>query len=304
MKIISFNNIDWIDIEKPKEKDLAELKEKYNLHPFIAKQFLPTINRPKIEEYPSQLFMVLHFPVFHPKTKQTIPEELDVIIMDHTLITSHQNEIPALKIFFDDCNVQDYHKNQYFKSVGSLLFGLLDFLIDSCLPMLDHVGDNIEKIEKKVFGGHEKEMVSEIAFIKKDLIDIRRAIKPQKPVLEVLEKKSRRLFGLESRRLSQEMLGSNLRVWNILENQKDLIESIEETNNSLLSYKLNEIMKVLTIVSFIFFPLSVIVGFFGMNVFDNIELISSNDFAWIFIFFLVVFTGMGMYIYFKVKKWL
>jgi magnesium transporter len=147
-------------------------------------------------------------------------------------------------------------------------------------------------------------MVSEIAFIKKDLIDIRRAIKPQKPVLEVLEKKSRRLFGLESRRLSQEMLGSNLRVWNILENQKDLIESIEETNNSLLSYKLNEIMKVLTIVSFIFFPLSVIVGFFGMNVFDNIELISSNDFAWIFIFFLVVFTGMGMYIYFKVKKWL
>lgn len=304
MRTITANGITWIDIRKPKQKDLDELKEKFHFHPFISRQFLPSIHRPKIEEYPSQLFMVLHFPVFNQRNRQTKPVELDFIIMPTTLITSHADKIPDLETFFNDCHLQDYHQTQYFKSSGHLLFGLLDWLIDACLPMLDHIGEKIERIESHVFQGREKEMLSKISLAKKDLIDFRRAIKPQRSVLEILEKKSQRLFSQELKPLAQEVIGSNIRVWNVLENHRELINSLEQTNNSLLSYKISDIMKFLTVVSFITFPLSVIVGFFGMNVFDNIPIVRKSPFTWMVItVFMLLVTGL-MVIYFKKKKWL
>jgi magnesium transporter len=303
MKTITANNITWVDIQRPKQKDLDQLKAKFNLHPFIAQQFLPSIHRPKIEEYPGQLFIVLHFPVYKQKKRQTKPIELDFIVTPTTLITSHTGKIPNLETFFNDCQNDNYHQNQYFKSTGHLLFNLLDWLIDSCLPMLDHAGEKIEKIESKVFQGKEKEMLTEIAIVKKDLIDFRRAIKPQRSVLEILKKKSPHIFSQEVTPLAQEVVGSIIRVWNVLENHRELINSIEQTNNSLLSYKLSDIMKFLTVVSFITFPLSVIVGFFGMNVFANTPIIQS-PFAWIVILaFMLLVTGI-MVIHFKKKKWL
>lgn len=304
MKKIIANNITWIDIQNPKQKDLDELKEKFDLHPFIIQQFLPNLHRPKIEEYPNQLFIVLHFPVYNSKTRQTKPVELDLIIAGDTLITSHKDEIPSLSTFFDDCQLQDYHQARYFQNKGYLLFSLLDWLIDSCLPMLDHISEKIEKIEKNVFQGKEKEMLTEISIVKKDVIDFRRALKPQRSVLEILGKKSQRFFGMGLKPLAQEIIGSSIRVWNILENHRELINSIEQTNNSLLSYKLNDIMKFLTVVSFITFPLSVIVGFFGMNVFGNIPAIEDGHYVWLIILVLMFTTTGIMVTYFKRKKWL
>lgn len=304
MKTIFANNITWIDIQKPKQKDLDELKEKFRLHPFIAQQFLPPIHRPKIEEYPNQLFIVLHFPIFKRKSGQTKTVELDFIVTPTTLITSHLDKIPDLEIFFNDCQVQEYHQNQHFKSSGHLLFGLLDWLIDTCLPMLDQIGQKIEKVEAQVFKGKEKEMLLKIALLKRDMIDFRRATKPQRSVLEILEKKSSRIFSQEIKPLAQEVIGSSIRVSNVLENHRELINSIEQTNNSLLSHKLSDIMKFLTVVSFITFPLSVIVGFFGMNVFDNIPLIRKSPFVWLVILIFMFITAGIMVIYFKKKKWL
>ena len=304
MKKISANGVTWIDIQTPKEKDLEELKEEFNLHPFIAQQFLPPIHRPKVEEHPNQLFVVLHFPVYNRDKKQIETVELDLIVMPSVLITSHATEMPDLDTFFNDCEIQDYCKKNYFKTNGHLLFNLLDWLVDSCLPMLDHTAEKIEEIESKVFHGKEKEMVSEIAMVRKDLINFRKAIKPQRMILETLSKKSKRLFGVKMSRLTQEVIGSSVRTWSVLENHRELISSIEQTNNSLLSYKLGDIMKFLTVVSFITFPLSVIVGFFGMNVFGTIPLVRNGPYTWIAIL-VSMFTTTGiMIIYFKKKKWL
>lgn len=304
MKKITANNITWIDIQKPNQKDLDELNNKFNLHPFIIEQFLPAIHRPKIEEYPNQLFIVIHFPIIGKGQRQTKLVELDLIITPTTLITSHADKIPDLEIFFKDCQVQNYYQNQHFISNGHLLFGLLDWLIDSRLPVLDDIGETIERIETYVFSGKEKEMLNKIALVKKDLIDFRRAIKPQRSVLEVLDKKSTRLFSQEVKPLSQEVVGSIIRVWNLLENHTELINSIEQTNNSLLSHKLNDIMKFLTVVSFITFPLSIIVGFFGMNIFGNISIVQDSQYSWLVILIFMSASAAIMVAYFKKKKWL
>lgn len=304
MRKITANSTTWIDIQNPNQKDLDELKEEFNLHPFIAQQFLPSLRRPKIEEYPDQLFVVLHFPIYNPKTRQTKVAELDLIIIGETLITSHNDNIPSLKTFFSDCQLQDYHQARYFQSKGYLLFSLLDWLIDSCLPMLDHISEKIEGIEQNVFQGKEKEMLTEISIVKKDIIDFRRAIKPQRSVLELLTKKSHRFFGAQLKPLAQEVVGSSIRVWNVLENHRELISSIERTNNSLLSYKLNDIMKFLTVVSFITFPLSVVVGFFGMNVFGGYPRIGEGHNTWLIILVVMLISAGIMVVYFKKKKWL
>lgn len=304
MRTITAHGITWLDIQKPKLADRDKLKEEYALHPFIVQQFLPPIHRPKIEEYSNQLFMVLHFPVYNSKSCRTKLVELDMIITPNTLITSHDQPISELDTFFNDCKLQDYHQNQYFKSSGHLLFGVLNWLIDSCLPMLDHISETIEKIENEVFEGKEKEMLMEIALAKRDIIEFRRAIKPQRSVLEVLAKKALRFFGTASRALSQEAVGSIIRVWNVLENHRELINSIEQTNNSLLSHKLSDIMKFLTVVSFITFPLSIIVGFFGMNVFQSIPMVRENPYSWVIIIMSMVTVTTVMIIYFQKKKWL
>ncbi|MFH1671312.1 MAG: magnesium/cobalt transporter CorA, partial [Candidatus Portnoybacteria bacterium] len=303
MKSITSNSITWIDVEKPSENDLGRLKESFHLHPYIIQQFLPPIHRPKIEEYPDQLFIVLHFPVHNPKTNQIKLAELDFIITPNTLITSHIEKTPELETLFKDCELQDYHQKKMFKSSGHLLMGVLDWLIDRCLPMLDHIAEKVEQIENNVFEGKEKEMVTEIALVKRDLIDFRRAIKPQRSVLDILEKKSRRIFNPEVRPLAQEVVGSVIRVWNVLEGHRELISSIEETNNSLLSYKLSDIMKFLTVVSFITFPLSVIVGFFGMNIFGNVPIVE-HSYTWIAILAFMAISSAIMVAYFRKKKWL
>ena len=305
MKKIIHNNIAWIDIQDPQQTDLDFLIDQYRLHPFITTDFLPFLHRPKIDEFPEQLFLVLHFPVYDKKNSgEVCLAELDIILSDHTLITSHKEEISSLQEFFEDCDVQDYHKKQFFKSNGYLALSLLDFMIDSCLPMLDKMAEDMEKIEKNVFSGKEKEMLTEIARIKRDLIDFRRAVKPQRSVLEILEKKLIRLFGKQLKPVSQEVIGSNIRVWNVLENLKDSIEAIEQTNNSLLSYKLSDIMKVLTIVSFITFPLTVITGFFGMNVFGGHDFIQRHPSMPILILIFMLILAVSMFAYFKRKKWL
>jgi len=306
LKTLSHNEITWIDIFNPTDADLLNLKEKYDLHPLIARQFLPAIHRPNIEEHNGQLFIILHFPVYHESEKRVKSVELDIIIFkeQQIMVTSRKKVIPSLKTFFGDCEVQEYHQKHYFNNVGTLLYGMLDFVIDDCLPMLDHVTDNLDRIENNVFKrGHEREMLNEITNIKRDLIDFRRSIKPQRSVIETLIKKNTRFFGVKIESLAQEVLGSNIRVWNALENLKELVESIEQTNNSLLSYKMSDIMKFLTVVSFITFPLSIIVGFFGMNVFENV-LIISHPLTWMFVLLIMCLAGLIMYLFFKIKKWL
>ncbi|MFH1611960.1 MAG: magnesium transporter CorA family protein [bacterium] len=302
-KSIIANNITWIDIINPKQCNLDELKEQFHLHPMVSRQFLPPIHRPKLEEYPNHLFMVLHFPVYDEEKKENQSAELDIIITPNALITSHKSIIPSLDIFFNDCEHQEYHQKKYFQTPNHLVLGMLDWMIDECLPMLDHVSEEIFNIEKHVFEGHEKAMVTQISIIKRDLINFRRAIKPQQAILEILEKKYKRLYGPELKLLTQEVIGSNARVWNILENNQELINSLEQTNNSLLSYKLNDIMRFLTVISFITFPLSVIVGFFGMNIFGNIPIVE-HPLSWLIIIAVMVVTTAVMVLYFKRKRWL
>jgi magnesium transporter len=303
MRQIEKNQVVWLDVANPKTNDLLFLKDSFNLTSSVLTELSVPVKRTKIEEYEGYLFLVFHFPVFNPQTRQTTPTELDFIVSPSTIVTVYTDPIPNLESFFIECTNHPLSQKEYFKNAGYLFFCILDKLIDSCLPMLDHIHDNIENIENKVFQGKEKEMISEVAIVKRDIIDFRRTIKPQRTVLEILAQKAPRFFNEQLDFISQEVIGSNIRVWNTLENHKEMIEAIEKTNESLFSYQLSNIVKILTIVSLVAFPLNLITGFLGMSVFDNV-VFAHSPYAYITILGAEALIVIAMLLFFKRKKWL
>lgn len=306
LKTIKTKKLTWIDIEKPNEKDVEYLRKNFNLHPKVLEEYLPPIKRAKVEVFEDHIFAILQFPLFKRKSGQISSGELDILITKDTLITSHQEVFPQLKKFFDDCSLHDQIRKEYMNQTPAhLLYYILDKIIDSRLLMLDGIAEKIDMIEEQVFKGKEKEMVEEISKTKRDIFNFREATKPQRTLFENLNKAMVEIFPQFNNLnfLTTEIMGSEREVWNTLENQKEMLEAIEETNNSLLSYKISDIVKILTIVSFITFPLGVVAGIFGMNVFHNVGFVY-NPYTYLIIIGIMIIAAGIMVIIFKKKKWL
>lgn len=296
---ITHNQVSWQHMACPSFSDLEFLKNEFKVSPIVLNQLMGANKRPKIEEHSNYLFLVLHFPVFNPADRQTTPTELDFIITKNSIFTIAQNPNPALENLLNDMKDDESLWEESFKSSGALLFDILDNMVDSCLPMLDHIHEKIEEIEKQVFNGREREMLKEVAIVKRDIIDFRRTIKPQRSILETLSKKASRFFDDNLEIVCQEVVGSEVRVWNTLENHKEMIEAIEATNHSLLSYQINQVMHTLTFFSIILFSLTFLTGFFSMHAMK-----SYVDLDIRFIAGIMLATILLIVIIFKKKKWL
>jgi magnesium transporter len=299
--IITQNGVSWQNLANPDFADLNMLEEKIGVSSAVLENLLKTNKRPKVEEYGNYLLLVTHFPVFDENNRQTVPTELDFVITNNAVFTIYQKPNPVLEKIFAELRQDERRQKEYFKSSGWLLFCLLDRLIDSCLPMLDHIHEKIAAIEREVFEGHERAMLKEIAIVKRDIIDFRQTIKPQRSVLELLAKKTDRFFKNESPDiLAQEVIGSEVRAWNTLESHKEMIEAIEKTNEGLLSYQINRVMHTLTFFSIVLFSLTFIASFFSMAILENIQI----SFGIGSVISLMLMTVILILLIFKKKKWL
>ena len=304
MQKIKHNEIIWIDIENPNEKSIDFLKKNFQLCPSVIKEILPPVKRSKVEQYDDYFFIVIHFPVFHKKEQKTISVELDMILFKNTLITSHTGSIPELKKMFKECNTNESARSQNFKNNAVYLtYQILDYLIDTRMPMLDKIDDYISEIEENLFKENEKEMVKKIAIIKHHIISFRRIMKPQRVVLESLARMAPRIAKENFIKLSAEVIGSNIKVWNTLENHKEMIEALEHTNESLFSYKLNTTMKILTAFSVIVLPLSLMANTFGMNVTNSMPFVES-PFGFYIVGGLMIIMTFISFLFFKLNKWI
>lgn len=296
---ITHNQISWQHFNSPGQEELAFLKNGYFVSDYVLDQLVNVNKRPKIEEYGRYLFIVLHFPVFTPETRQTAPVELDFIVTKDSFFTIAQTANPALEKLFQDIAADERLREEIFKNPGQVLFYVLDKMVDSCLPMLDHIHEKIEEIERQVFDGKEREMLREVAIVKRDIIDFRRTMKPQRSILETLAKKSSRFFQNDLEIICQEVIGSEVRVWNTLENHKEMIEAIEQTNSNLLSFQINQVMHTLTFFSIVLFSLTFIAGFFSMRALEGIEGPGLATISGVMLATVLLIT-----IIFKKKKWL
>ncbi len=303
MQIIKAKDLTWVEIKNPKDKDLKWLKEKFNLHPLVLKELLPPLDYPKIENFGDYLFIVLFYPFFDKKTSQTIPFELDIIVSKNYIITSHYMDIVPLKAIFDKCNLyEDIRKEYTDEGPAELLYRIINGILLASFPKLSHIKQNIDNIEKQIFQKEYKETISQTSLIKRDIIGFQRIIEPQKLVLTNLIKEVQPLFNKKFIPYFHNLISLYNQVESILTTRHKTLDALESTNQSLLTTKTNEIIKLLTIFSVIVFPLTLLAAIFGMNTTYLPFVGKSGDF-WI-IFAIMAVGTIGMLSFFKFKKWL
>ena len=184
---------------------------------------------------------------------------------------------------------------------GRLLYEILDDLFDYCFPILDKIGYKLDAIEDDMFEGASQEVVRDISNVKQEIISYRKIIKPERPTLRLLERHVERFLPEELELYFDDIVDAAERIWDLLDNYKEVVEGLESTNESVISHRQNRVLLVLTIVSVILLPLTLITGLFGMNVkFPGFE--TAKDFWIICGAMLVIAAGLIGFV--RYKRWL
>lgn len=302
MKIIKHKQITWIDFENPGSDDITYLQENFNIHPLAIEELVTPTYQPKVVQYDNCLFLSIHIPLFDVEHRTTYPGELDIILTSNHLITSHRQSIYQLTKFLEDLEKSEGKRRLSLETTPAhLLYSLIEILLNSCFPRLNHINQKLDYIETQVFAEKEKEMVFEISVLKRDILNFRRTLKPQRSILESIIQKDHPFIPLETKIYFQDLIGTNIRLWNLLESQKETIEALEATNNSLLSNKLDLTMKVLTIFSAVLLPMTVYSNMLAMSA--QIPFGQSPNAFWIHAGLMVLLSIVTITI-FRRKKWL
>ncbi len=268
IRSITQGKLTWYYIEKPTPHEVRFLAEHFHFHPLDLDDILSRIQRPKIDEYKDYLFMVLHFPVFDKENRITKPSELDIFIGENYVVTVHcSGDLKPLVKFFQECEGDNAKRERYLgRSSGFLLYHLLDRLVDSCFPILDKVTQNIDDIEDIILTKPVPETVHEISLIRRDLISFRRVVHPQIAVIETLEKEEYPFFKEDQEVYFGDIADHIRKIWDGLEDCKEVIDGLSDTSNWLTSHRIQEIMRILTIVMGLMAPPTLIAGIYGMNI--------------------------------------
>ncbi|HIE17684.1 MAG TPA: magnesium transporter [Dehalococcoidia bacterium] len=265
---ISCGKLAWIYIEKPTLREVEYLAQHFNFHVLNLDDVLSRVQRPKIDEYGDHLFIVLHFPVFNKENRVTTPSEVDIFIGENYIVTIHKSgDLKPLSKFFEECRLDEGIRNTYMcRSSGYLFYHILDRLVNYCFPILDKIVDNVEKVEDLIFARAVPETVREISLVRRDLISFRRVIHPQIGVVEALEREEYTFFKEDQDIYFGDIADHIRKIWDGLEDCKEVVDGLVDTSNWLTSHRIQEIMRVLTIVMAIMAPGTLLASIYGMNI--------------------------------------
>ena len=301
---IDAEGLRWVNIQRPGAAERAWLEEHFDFHALDLEDVLSRNQRPKIDEYEDYLFIVLHFPVFDPAAGRLGAGELDLFVGPGYLVTIPNQPLQPVEYLFERCRSKEELREQLFsRGSGYLLYRLVDDAFDYCFPMLRKVGNKLDALEDEIFEGRSEEVVRDISNVKQEIINFRKVIRPQRPVLRDLESVKQRYLAsdLDLEIYFDDIVDAHERIWDMLENYKEVVQALEETNESVLSHRVNDILRVLTSISVIVLPLTLIASIWGMNV----GVPGEHDLT---AFWIVVGTMAalltGMVVYFRRRGWL
>ncbi len=302
IRSIELNNYTWLDISDPKDRDMEFLAKKYKFHHLALEDCLSFSQRPKIDEYDGYLFIVFHLPKYIKETFRTVANEIDVFLGKNYLITVHREIIKPLDNLFLQVKRKNNSSQILTGSPAYLLYELLDQVFTSCFPMLDKIGDKLDRIEDELYEDQSRKTLEEISLIELDIINFRRIINPQRYAIKDLEVAKMRHIGENLEVYFDDIVDKIERIWDILNNYKEVSEVLRRTSESIINHRLNEIIKILTIFSVMMLPLTVITGFYGMNI-VGLPLASHGLSAEIITGVLALVVVL-MLLYFNRRKWL
>lgn len=310
IQTIQCKNFRWIDIHcgnGNKSKGIKYLEENFNFHPLDIEDCISITHRAKCDQYEHYSFLILLFPFYDKKTREILTAEIDFFISKDYLITVHRDgNLKSFIEFFKSCQKNESEKEKYLSlPPEKLLYEIINRLYKDCAPMLDHISADIDNIEKQIFAGNEKEMVHEISIIRRNITDFRKIMQAHKNVIKKLTYSLQEspLFAIQKTdAYYNNLIDHTKEIWDALENFKERIEALQETNESLIKFQLNDIMKILTIISVITFPITLIAAIFGMNT-QGIPFTSFRHGFWIVVGIMLSIASFMLW-HFKRQDWM
>ena len=245
---------------------------------------------------------MLHFPRYDKTVKRLNAAEIDIFVGPDFLITLPNEPLQPVEYLFERCRTNEETREDLFsKGPGYLLYKIVDACVDASFPMLRKMGNKLEYLEDAIFEGESDKVVRDISNAKQEIINFRKIVRPQRAAFRDLERTKSRYIAEDLDIYFDDINDASERVWDLLENYKEVVEALESTNESVLSHRVNDSLRVLTAFSVIMLPLTLIASVFGMNV--GVPGESSISAFWVVI---AVMVGVlsGMLGYFRHRGWL
>ena len=299
---ITSNGVRWIHIPKPRQSAQEWLEERFEFHPLDYEDIYSRNQRPKVDRYDDYIFVVLQFPRFDRDRDRLTVVELDLFVGPDYLISMPNAELEPIDSLFARCQESEEVREGYFeKGAAFLFYKVIDHAVDASFPMLRKMGQKLERIEDDIFEGRSTEVVRDISNAKQEIINFRRIVRPQRVAFRDLERAMDVTTPEELDVYFDDVIDASERIWDTLENYKEVIEGLESTNESVLSHNVNDVLRVLTTFSVIVLPLTLLASLFGMNVLFPGE--GTSEAFWVIVLLMVV-SLLGMVAFFRNRGWL
>src|SRR4029453_3882872 len=264
---LTADGLTWVHLDSPTSEEAMALAERFGWHPLDVEDVLSKRQRPKVDEYDEYRFIVLQFPVYDKAVQRLNPGALDAFLGPDSLVPLPKVALlPVTRLFQRCVDDPELRESLFSKGSGYLLYHVLDDLFDYCFPILDKIGHKLDTVEDDIDEGRFEEIVRDISRVKQEIISYRKIIKPERPTLRLLEGDVERFLpeGLEL--YFDDLVDASERIWDLLDNYKEVVEALEATNEAALSHRQNDVLRVLTVFSVLLLPLTLLASIFGMNV--------------------------------------
>ncbi len=298
-------SITWIHVQGIAQSEtVRDLGNLFGLHPLALEDVVNTGQRPKADSYEEQLFVVMNLPVIEGDSVNT--EQVSLFLGDNFIVSFHGGERhpfgPVMKRLRKHSGKIREHNADY------LLYALLDIIIDRGYPILEYFGEQIEMLEEELLENPDKQTLGQIHHTKRELLTLRRMLWPQREVINLLIRDELPQISENTRVYLRDCYDHTIQIMDLIEAYREMTASMLDVYLSSISHRLNEVMKVLTVIATIFIPLTFIVGVYGMNfgarsrspwAMPELDWYFGYPLLWLI---MIVMAG-GMVVYFKRRKW-
>lgn len=295
-------NLAWVDLESPTREEADSLGEEFGLHPIVINELMSRSEREKADIYENSIYLILHFPIKNRSTGHIEETEIDFVLMRNAIVTTHYELIDPLHDFARLFETDGYLRNgQIGDHAGFIFFAQMRELYKHTHFLLESVEREIRHMEKEVFNGNENDMVTRLSNTNRALIDIRSSMRFHKEVIKSFANACARLYGPEFVYYAGLIESDHTNIERSLEENRQMLQDLRRTNDSLLSTKTNESIRRLTVFNVIMLPLSFISWVFAMHS----DLLAIHE-PWQLtsVFGTMALVALVSVLYFRSKKWL
>ena len=293
--------VTWINIDGIQRIDVIEkIGKHFNLHPLALEDIVNTGQRPKMEDFVDYIFVVLKMLYYDEKERETKAEQLSLVLGPNWVISFQENEGDV----FDPIRERIRADKGRIRKMGAdyLVYALIDAVVDNYFIILEKIGEKIEEIEDELVANPAPETLQAIHNLKRQMIFLRKSVWPLREVISRLERWESQLINKSTDIYLRDVYDHTIQVIDAIETFRDMLSGMLDIYLSSVSNRMNEVMKVLTIIATIFIPLTLVAGLYGMNFRYMPEL----EWPWGYplVLFFMFAIGVLMLIYFRKKKWL